>query len=226
MQEESPKYLDCKLETDRKLFFRYFHSYKRAYHDLFWVLDECAMLIRNHEYTSYNDWQLNETLFNYAETLISTLNWLFREKKKDYPFVHQFLREWRNEYHHQSKNDFIIYDFKIQIDDTPYTFSNDFFVLPVISLTGRLKQLMEKWFDSENIATNATVNGLVKHHHYFMLKSLTDYENGLREKMPQKFLVSSLIYKRFMGGGKFSKFFSEDEFWMQAKKVTVNQKSK
>ena len=77
---DQPRLLDHHLATRRRLFLRYLHSYKRSYHDVSWEIDECSLLIRTKDHTKYNDWKLNEALYDYAETSISALFWLVGEK--------------------------------------------------------------------------------------------------------------------------------------------------
>lgn len=214
--EEKPKYLDHKLETKRRLLFRYFHAYNRAYHEILWELEEISMLVRTLEHSDYNMWMLNEALYKYAESSISALNWLF-EDFKDYPFVHQFLREWRNEYHHQAKVDFHLYDVRFHVNGESHIYYSDYFVIPIAIHSERLKKLLFKWFGSDKIATNASVNGLVKHHHIYMLSSFQKFENEMNKTMPKKYLVHNQQSMRSLGGGTYEQLLTEDEFWIHKK---------
>jgi hypothetical protein len=209
---EKPKLLDHELESKRKLFFRYFHAYKKAYHETLWQLEEVSLLINNLEHSNHNMWMLNEALYKYAESSISALYWL-RGDVKDHPFVHQFLREWRNDYHHQAKVDYQLYDFSFHLDEEKHSYSDDYFVIPMVSSSGRMKKLLKKWFGSERIATDATVSGLVVHHHGYMLEVFQGYERDMQRDMPEKYLIHNSQQKGSFGGAKYEQFFPESEFW-------------
>lgn len=214
---EKPKLLGHELDTKRNLFIRYFHAYNRSYYEILWQLEEVSLLVRTFQHSTYNMWMLNEALYKYAESSISALNWLFKDFN-DYPFAHQFLREWRNEYHHQSKVDFGLYDISFQVNGEPHSYSNEYFVIPIaIGYSGRLKNLLKKWFGSDKIATNATVNGLVRHHHQYMMSSFQKYEMEMQKSMPKEYLVLNQQSKKSLGGGTYEHFLSEDEFWSQNK---------
>jgi|TARA_B110000037_G_scaffold87871_1_gene104159 hypothetical protein len=214
---ESPKYLNHKLRTEISLFLRYFHSYKRAYHDLQWEIDEASLLLKIGLNGTYNIWKFNETLYKYAESSISCLYWLYGDEKMEYPFVHQFLREWRNEYHHNAKNDFVVYDFSFNVEDKRYSFKDNFYVFPITLFSDRLKKLMNKWFKSEKIVTNASVNGLVEYHHAFMLDSMSKFQEEMNKKMPEKYLINTQSLSRLLGGGSYTRLITENDFWEQKK---------
>lgn len=207
-----PKPLDYDLITKRELLFRCFHAYSRAYHDMLWQLDEVSLLIKTARHSEYNTWMLNEALYKYSETSIAALNWLLGGTK-NHPFVHQFLRMWRNEYHHQSIVDFQLFDMRIQVNGEPHNCDNEYLVLPIVIQSERLKKLLKDWFACEGVATNATVNGLVKHHHIFMLSSFKKFENDMQHGMPKEYLTSGGLFKSSYGGGKYEIFINEDEFW-------------
>ena len=214
--EEKPKNLDPKFAEERKLFFRYYHSYMECYYETEWQLEESRLLIKTGNHTQYNVWRLNQSLYSYAESSISALFWICGEGI-EHPFVHQFLRRWRNKYHHHSKVDLGVYDFSFTVDDETNTLENDYYIIPNITSNKLLRGWLEEWFPGENIATDATVSGLVNHHHNYMMNTFREKESQMAEAMPAKYLVQMAIEKRLLGGGRYTRFIPEDEFWAHAK---------
>ncbi len=209
---DKPKFLDPELSSRRELFFRYFHSYNKTYHETLWQLEEVRLLVRVLHHSKHNMWVLNESLYRYAESSISALNWL-DSGAKDYPFVHRFLREWRNEYHHNGKSDFYFCDFVFHVGEEAYELTDDYFVYPMIASSERITKLLREHFGTERVATDATVYGLVAHHHAYIKSLFRQYERQLQSEMPRTFLVHNDQSKRALVGSRFKQFLSESEFW-------------
>ncbi|OVE78388.1 hypothetical protein BVX99_00070, partial [bacterium F16] len=197
-------------------FFSYFHSYKKCYFDILWHLEESDLLLRTGNHTKYNAWQLNCSLYQYAESSISSLFWIYGEGK-EHPFAHQFLRRWRNKYHHHAKVDLGVYDFSYTVDGQTTSVENDYFILPNIISNDQLSDWVARWFPDEKIVTDATVCGLVRYHHVYMSQVFREKELEMQELFPEKFLVNSTIEKRLLCGGNYTRFVSEDAFWKHSK---------
>jgi hypothetical protein len=211
-KSEKPKYLPDELEKKRRDFYRYYHSYIRAYHEIKWELEEIRLLLLTHEHSDYNTWKLNEVLYRYAESSINTLFWIFGNDNTNFPFVHWFLRQWRNENHHKTKIDFQLYDIGFHINGEQLTYTDDYYIVSVLS-TERIKNKVEEYFGTAHLATNATVAGLIKNHHTYMLDVFSGVESNMKKDMPNQFLVSTNINKRLLTGGTYKTFISDDEFW-------------
>ena len=181
--------------------------------EFLWVIT--LLLLLTHEHSDYNTRKLNEVLYRYAESSINTLFWIFGDKKK-FPFVHWFLREWRNEYHHKTKIDFQLYDFGFHVDGKRLTYTDDYYIVSVLS-TERIKNKVEEYFGTAHLATNATVAGLIKNHHAYMLDVFNGVESDMKKDMPNQFLVSANINKRLLTGGTYKTFISDDEFWKKVR---------
>lgn len=208
---EKVGHLDHKLDSKRKLFFRYFLSYSRSHHIMCWEIKEADLLLKAHELSSYIVWKLNEELYRYSESSISALNWLYPERK-DHPFVHQYLRAWRNEWQHESKQDFRLCDIDFEINGERQNYQNNFYAKAIFS--ERIKNVLRKQFGTEFVATNATIGGLILYHHIYMMSAFSGFEENMNKEMPSKYLISSNIHKTSISvGGKYEKLYSEDEFW-------------
>lgn len=208
--------LDPETEKKLNLLQRYWLTYKRAYHTLLGELEENEILLKFGKCTEYNTWQLNEALYRYAESSISALYNLYPEKK-EFPFVHQFLREWRNENHHKERFDFYISKIGFYINGKRYELPLGYNILHVITFNKRLKKLTEKQFSSQNIdrdiATNATIGGLISHHHIYMQGMFSNYDTDLKKELPEEIQIRYPIYYEQMRGGSYSRFLSERDFW-------------
>ena len=213
MNKNNPKLLPAELENKRRDFYRYYHSYIRSYHEISWELEEIRLLLLTHEHSDYNTRKLNEVLYRYAESSINTLFWIFGDKK-DFPFVHWFLREWRNEYHHKTKIDFQLYDVGFHVDGEQLTYTDDYYIVQMLS-TERIKKKVEEYFGTAHLATNATVAGLIKNHHTYMLDVFSGAQGDMKKDMPNQFLVSANINKRLLTGGTYKTFISDEEFWKE-----------
>jgi len=212
---DKPKLLDHELAQKNELFFRYFHIYNKTYHETSWQLEEVRLLLKVRQHSNHNMWMLNEALYRYTESSISALNWL-QPEVKERPFVHKFLREWRNENHHQGKYDFYLCDFIFHIGEDRHELMDDYFIFPMTTLSKRLKKLIAEQFGTEKIATNATVHGMVATHHAYMASVFHQYEQQLQSEMPKKYLVHNSQSKRSLGGGKYEQYFPEIDFWRHA----------
>jgi len=171
-------------------------------------------LLRNNFHDDYNTWKLNDSFYKYSEASIGALFWIFGKNKK-YPFAHQFLRLWRNEYHHQSKVDLQLYDFVFTIDKNSTKLKNDYFIIPNVNFNESLKRLVERYFKGDKIVTDATLAGLIKNHHIYMLGVFDNKEAELVKKMPSRFLIQGNTKKRLFTGETYTRFVSDDDFWRQ-----------
>lgn len=213
MQDSNtPRLLDYKLESERQLFISYYHSYLKCYHEISWLLNEAKFLIKNNLFSSYNIRAINDSLFNYAESSIGFLFWKDGEKA-EYHFSHQLLRAWRNNYHHEERLDFILYDFTCSVDGVNYEFKSDFFIIPNSLNCKRLNSIIEKKFTKGGIATDANLLGLVEHHHKFMTSQFVLKEGEMKSRFPTSYLIQSEVRKRLLGGGKYSTLLSADDFF-------------
>lgn len=216
---------DYEIAKKYTSFRRYLLAYKRAYHNLLWELEENEILLRFRDATEYNEWQLNEALYRYAESSISALCWLFPEKKNldDFPFVHQFLREWRNINHHEERYDFSPYDVSAHVNGQKHEFSLGYYIFPFIELNKRLNKLIKKQFTSLRVATDATVSGLVLHHHTYMKQVFVEYEGNLKKDNPtvKIFLKNRSVYNS-ISGGSYNILVGEDDFWNVKSTVAEN----
>lgn len=210
--EKKPTVLDVNLKKRLDLLRRYWLAYKRAHHALLWEIEENQILLQFHECRRFNTWQLNEALYRYAESSISALYWLFSDNK-DFPFVHKFLREWRNGNQHDERIDFNLNERSFQFNKKKYDLPLGYNVLPVFELNGRLKKVVKARFNSDRIATDATLLGLVKNHHIFMVKKFNEYEKNLNKELPKKYLQSIYQDHAQIHGGIFDDFVSENDFW-------------
>jgi hypothetical protein len=206
---DNPKSLSGELENRLKDFHRYYISYCRAYNETQWELEEIGLLIKTFEHSSYNIIKLNESLYRYAETSINTLFWL---KEKEYPFVHSFLREWRNESHHKAKIDFKLYELDFHVNGETFNFVYDYYVYPTLIHTERMNKKIKEYFGDEHIVTDATVAGLLKNHHDYMLGVFSTEEKNMSSEMPEKYSINANINKRLYSGSG-NKYISNDEFW-------------
>lgn len=204
--QNKPVMLDPKKKEKLDSLRRYWLTYKSAYHTLLWKIEENEMLLRFQGCAIYNTWELNEALYRYAESSISALYWIFPDKK-DHPFVHKFLREWRNMNHHDERSDFLINQGKFLINGEPYELPLAYNIMYHIGL----QKIVDAEFSLEKIATDATVSGLVACHHTYMERMFIDYELNL--ELPREFLEISRIYAGFFGGGKYDRFIPKDIFW-------------
>ncbi|MFA5986670.1 MAG: hypothetical protein WC819_04980 [Parcubacteria group bacterium] len=212
--EKKPTALDVKLKKKLDLLRRYWFAYKRAHHALLGEIEENQILLQFHECRKFNTWQLNEALYRYAESSISALFWLFPDMKyKDYPFVHKFLRKWRNGNQHDERTDFFLNDGGFQYNNKRHDLPLGYNVLPVFNLNKELKKVVKSQFGSDKIATDATVVELVKNHHIFMVKKFNEYEANLNKELPKKYLQSIVQEHMTMYGGVHDEFVSEDDFW-------------
>ncbi len=209
---ETPKFLNPELDNERRLLFRYFHSYIESHNCINWQLQECKLLLRNNCHDDYNTWKLNDSLYKYSEASIGALFWMCGKDKK-HPFVHQFLRLWRNKYHHQSKVDLQLYDFVFTIEEKTTELKNDYFIIPNVNFNESLKRLVKNYFKGEKIVTNATIDGLIKNHHTYMLSVFGNKEVELANKMPSRFLIQGSTKKRLLMGEAYTRFLSDDDFW-------------
>ena len=213
-EEKKPTMLDADLKKKLDLLRRYWLAYKRAHHNLLWEIEENQTLLKFHECTKFNTWQLNEALYRYAESSISALYWLFPDMKySEYPFVHKFLREWRNSNQHDERTDFYLNEASFLFDEKKHNLSLGYNMLPVFELNGRLKKTVKSQFNSDRVATDATLLGLIKYHHIFMVQKFNEYETKLNKELPKKYLQSIIENHRLMAGGVFDKFVAEDSFW-------------
>ena len=83
--------------------------------------------------------------------------------------------------------------------------------------TERIKNKVEEYFGTAYLATNATVAGLIKNHHAYMLDVFNGVESDMKKDMPNQFLVSANINKRLLTGGTYKTFISDDEFWKKVR---------
>ena len=211
---EAPKFLDPKLDDERRLLFRYLHSYLESHNDICWQIQECNLLLKNHCHDDYNTWKLNDSLYKYAEASIGALFWICGDEKK-HPFAHHFLRLWRNKYHHDSKVDLQLYDFVFTVEGKSSELKNDYFISPNVNFNESLKNLVKDLFKGENVVTDATIAGLIKNHHVYMLGVFGNKEVELANKMPGQFLIHGHIKKRLRMGETYTRFVSDDDFWSQ-----------
>jgi hypothetical protein len=231
MHEENPSF--CPRSEFEKLSFlaRYWLVYARAYYALLWAIEENDILLRDGDLENYNVWQLNNTLYQYAEASISAVEFLFpaknKKEKKDryeqFPFVHKFLREWRNCNHHVMLNDFTTYEMEFRVTNEleKRGFPSNYYVLPFFLLNRRLREVVQEHFkldvkSAKTIATDATVSGLVAQHHAYMEHIFKNYK---RDDLPKRGNASERVLLRvrrnIFGGGSYERFVPQDEFWSE-----------
>ncbi len=201
-------------ETAKKLDLlqRYWVTYKRSYHSLLWALEENELLLRFNKCTHYNTQQLNEALYGYTQSSISALCWLKKENKDfPFPFVHKFLREWRNTNHHDERTDFSVNEARFNVKENLHELPLGYNVLPLIVINKKLKKLTKEEFSLETIATDATLRDLVLNHDTYMRSIFSEYDSNL--KLPSRFLQPSSNPHAIFGGGRYDQFISKENFW-------------
>jgi hypothetical protein len=215
MSSTETKRLSHDIESNRKLFYRYYHAYSRAYHDIQWELEEIRLLLLNHEHSDPNTWKLNESLYRYAESSINTLWWFNKKLKKriEFPFVHKFLREWRNENHHAKKTDFKLSDLSTALNGDRVPRRANYYVINVFSCD-KLKAVLKEHFGGDVPVTDATVAGLVKNHHDFMVEEFTKFQTDMERDMPENYMIGSNVINMVqLHLGNFDQLISEEDFW-------------
>ena len=215
MSSTETKRLSCDIESNRKFFYRYYHAYSRAYHDIQWELEEIRLLLLNYEHGDTSTWRLNECLYRYAESSINTLWWLEKQSKakSEFPFVHKFLREWRNEYHHAKKTDFKLSDLSFGLDGDVVQREANYYVIILFSCD-KLKAVLKNHFGRDRPVTDATLAGLVKNHHDFMVKEFTKFKTDMENEMPEKYRIgSNIINTTRLYEGQIDQLILEEEFW-------------
>lgn len=207
--------LASELENRLKKYHRYYISYCRAYNEIQWELEEIRLLLLTAEHSNYNKLKLNESLYRYAETSINTLFWIFGKVGKDgptFPFVHCFLREWRNECHHVGMIDFELYDIAFDVNGKKHNYKMNYYVYPMLNKIENINKKIVNYFGDKHIGTDATVAGLLKYHHDYMLKVFSDKRNETNSEMPNRMNIGQDELGAFFGPSH-KKYIPNDEFW-------------
>lgn len=93
-------------------------DYLRAHHELMWEILSEQTLLHWRPFTKYDAWPLNGEIASYVEISIRSLNILEKIGLYDAQqsnLAHQFLREWRNLYHHEVVILFEAFDGEIRL---------------------------------------------------------------------------------------------------------------
>lgn len=209
---KKPAILSAETRKKIDLLRRYWLVYNHAHNNLAWQIKENEMLLKFYNCTEYNSWQLNEALYRYAESSISALFWLY-PGQKNVPFVHKFLREWRNINQHTERLDISLSTGIFNVEKKYYELPVEYNIFPVILSNRRLRKVVEDQFSSEKIATDATVSGLVFKHDLYMRRVFACYEAELNEILPPKYLQSSILTHTTFDGGEYTRFIANHDFW-------------
>jgi hypothetical protein len=208
-------------------------DYLRAHHELMWEILSKQTLLHWRLFTKYDAWPLNGVIASYVEISIRSLNILEKIGLYDAQqsnLAHQFLREWRNLYHHEVAILFEPSEGTIRLGDgdtaKEISFPASFYTLSVISQMQQVKtptKRLKSFLDNFSIASGAnravqlsTLSGAIASNHDFLLAAIKEAHRLKRESLPPAgvqlpgFLPDRIV--QFRGGG-WSDIVLGDEIW-------------
>jgi hypothetical protein len=176
-------------------------DYLRAHHELTWTLLSKQTLLQWRLFTKYDAWPLNGALVSYVDISIRSLNMLEKIRLYDPQhtnLAHQFLREWRNLYHHELAILFEPFEGEIRLrsGDTakkislPASFYT-YFVISQMQAVKTPKRGLKMFLDNFSIAAGAnsdvqlsTLNGAITANHDLLLSAIKKAHRLKLESLP------------------------------------------
>lgn len=176
-------------------------DYLRAHHELMWEMISKQTLVAWKLFTKYEAWALNGALASYVEASIRTLNILEKIGLYDAQqgnLAHQFLREWRNLYHHEDVILFEACEGTIRAGASDFAekthFPASFYTLWVIGQMQEVKipkKGLKSFLDNFSVAAGgdqavqlSTLSGAINANHNFLLAVIKDAYRRKWESLP------------------------------------------